>query len=83
MEIAATMYDTNVLGFKGPRRMTGCYHCLHHFLDNHCYRSPDHPGVKIKFKTFFTMIDSGAVNKATDNDNFRCRICRKRMEEYR
>jgi hypothetical protein len=22
MEIAAAMYDTNVLGFKGPRRMT-------------------------------------------------------------
>ena len=22
-EIAATLYDTNVLGFKGPRRMTG------------------------------------------------------------
>ena len=38
MEIAATMYDTNVLGFKGPRRMTGCYHCHHHFLDNCCYR---------------------------------------------
>ena len=53
-------------------------------LDDHCYQSEDHPGVSVKFKTLFTMIDSGAVNKATDNtDQHKCRICRKRMVEYR
>ena len=33
-EIAATLYDTNVLGFKGPRRMTGQFPQLmfHHHL---------------------------------------------------
>ena len=25
LEIAGVLYDTNVLGFKGPRRMTGKY----------------------------------------------------------
>ena len=51
-------------------------------LEGHIYYSEEH-GVNFRYKTYFTMIDSGAVNKATDNDNFRCRICRTRMEEYR
>ena len=52
-------------------------------LDGHTYYSKEH-GVNIRFKTYFTMIDSGAVNKATGNtDNAKCRVCRKRMEEYR
>ena len=40
-------------------------------------------GVKVNFKMFFTMVDSGLVNKATDNDNFRCRIGRQRMDFVR
>ena len=52
-------------------------------LDGHTYYSEEH-GFYFRFKTYFTMIDSGAVNKASGNtDNHKCRICRKRMEEYR
>ena len=40
-------------------------------------------GIPVNFKTFFTMVDSGLVNKATDNDNFRCRIGRQRMDYVR
>ena len=52
-------------------------------LDGYTYYSHVH-GVNIRFKTYFTMIDSGAVNKATGNtDQAKCRICRKRCDEYR
>ena len=40
-------------------------------------------GVRVNFKMFFTMVDSGLVNKATGNDNFRCRIGRQRMDYVR
>ena len=52
-------------------------------LEKHTFYSEEH-GVNCRFKTYLTMIDSGAVNKATGNtDNFKCRVCLKRMEDYR
>ena len=51
-------------------------------LEKHTFFSEEH-GINCQFKTYLTMIDSGAVNKATGNPNQRCRICRLRMEEYR
>ena len=42
------------------------------------------PGVNIRFKLHFTMVDSGAVNKATDNtDAHKCRVCLVRPWDVR
>ena len=41
-------------------------------------------GVKVRNKTYFTMVDSGAVNKATDNDDqHKCRVCLQRPWDVR
>ena len=41
-------------------------------------------GINVNFEFFLTMVDSGLVNKASDNrDNHKCRICRKRMLDVR
>ena len=40
-------------------------------------------GIHAKFKTFFTMVDSGLVNKDQGNWDSRCRVCHMTMKEYR
>ena len=52
-------------------------------LDNYSHWN-DSLGVTVTFKSFITMVDSGLVNKATDNvDQHKCRICRQRVWDVR
>ena len=41
-------------------------------------------GINVNFRLFLTMVDSGLVNKASDNDdNHKCRMCLRRMADIR
>ena len=54
-----------------------------HALENYTYWN-EKLGVNIRFKLHFTMVDSGAVNKATDNtDAHKCRVCLLRPWDVR
>ena len=51
-------------------------------LQEKVYRNEKH-GVNVIHKCFFTMVDSGFVNKATGNHDSKCRVCHKTPNQYR
>ena len=46
------------------------------------YRNEKH-GVDVIYRIFFTMVDSGFVNKDTGNHDAKCRVCHHTMAQYR
>ena len=46
------------------------------------YRNEKH-GVDVIYRIFFTMVDSGFVNKDTGNHDAKCRVCHYTMPQYR
>ena len=51
-------------------------------LQEKIHRNEKH-GVNVIHKCFFTMVDSGFVNKATGNHDSKCRVCHKTPNQYR
>ena len=52
-------------------------------LDNYVHYN-EKLGIYVSVRMFLTMVDSGLVNKLTDNDDqHKCRICRRRMLDVR
>ena len=46
------------------------------------HRNEKH-GIAVSYRFFYTMVDSGFVNKDTGNHDAKCRVCHYTMPQYR